>query len=350
MNPPGRGGEDDANLITFAELGEGHQTYRQVDQAMPLRTSTGGGSQAANIVARCVTAGHGRRYDADTDDFVVSTLQGHGPGSGYRVGADEAAGGQLVPVTIRTSMTRANGDPISVGIVPTLDGQSTPAVGYNIIGLGQTSKNHAYEAPGNGCLQSKGLCPTGNEAATVIAYQQQGSNVGPMGTLRKGDGGLTSGVPFVAHSLRAEGADASEDGTGRGTPLIAFHPTQDPITSEDVSHAMGCGNDHGTATVAIAFKESQSGTREGGMDATLDANKGSRRQEGVREGMSVRRLTPTECERLQGFEDGWTLPDDGKPPLSDSARYRLLGNAITRYVARWLGRRIKAILQPEERP
>lgn len=49
----------------------------------------------------------------------------------------------------------------------------------------------------------------------------------------------------------------------------------------------------------------------------------------------VRRLTPVECERLQGFPDGWT---EGE---SDSARYRALGNAITVNVAHWIGRRLK---------
>lgn len=50
--------------------------------------------------------------------------------------------------------------------------------------------------------------------------------------------------------------------------------------------------------------------------------------------MSVRRLTPTECERLQGFPDGWTAG------LSDSARYRTLGNAVCVPVAAWIARRI----------
>lgn len=48
----------------------------------------------------------------------------------------------------------------------------------------------------------------------------------------------------------------------------------------------------------------------------------------------IRRLTPVECERLQGFPDGWT---EGLP---DTQRYRLLGNAITVNVAEFLGRRI----------
>ena len=50
--------------------------------------------------------------------------------------------------------------------------------------------------------------------------------------------------------------------------------------------------------------------------------------------MAVRRLTPTECERLQGFPDGWT---EG---LSDSARYRALGNAVCVPVVEWIGKRI----------
>ena len=50
--------------------------------------------------------------------------------------------------------------------------------------------------------------------------------------------------------------------------------------------------------------------------------------------IGVRRLTPTECERLQGFPDGWTAD------LSDSARYKALGNAVAVPCAEWIGRRI----------
>jgi DNA (cytosine-5)-methyltransferase 1 len=59
----------------------------------------------------------------------------------------------------------------------------------------------------------------------------------------------------------------------------------------------------------------------------------------------VRRLTPTECERLQGFPDGWTIPDPsvdpGNPhPKPDGPRYAQMGNAVTVPVAEWLGNRI----------
>lgn len=57
-------------------------------------------------------------------------------------------------------------------------------------------------------------------------------------------------------------------------------------------------------------------------------------QHAIANSAAVRRLTPTECERLQGFPDGWTATQ------SDSVRYRQLGNAVCVPVAEWIGRRI----------
>ena len=55
-------------------------------------------------------------------------------------------------------------------------------------------------------------------------------------------------------------------------------------------------------------------------------------------GTAVRRLTPTECERLQGFPDGWTAG------FSDTVRYRMLGNAVCVNVAEWIARRMAAAI------
>lgn len=57
--------------------------------------------------------------------------------------------------------------------------------------------------------------------------------------------------------------------------------------------------------------------------------------------MPPRHLTPLECERLQGFPDGWTAVTgpDGKP-LSDTRRYKMLGNSMAVPVMRWTGSRI----------
>lgn len=164
----------------------------------------------------------------------------------------------------------------------------------------------------------------------------------------------------MAHTLRAEGFDASEDGTGRGTPLVpfvkvirsgardedgdlppevwaeretaptlnvmdntgesratvltAFHLTQDPITG-DVSPALGVTT--GGMGVADTLR---SHPRPGSN--SLGATAG------------VRRLTPVECERLQGFPDGWTAGQ------SDSARYRQMGNAVAVPVVNWIMERL----------
>jgi len=61
---------------------------------------------------------------------------------------------------------------------------------------------------------------------------------------------------------------------------------------------------------------------------------------------SVRRLTPTECERLQGFPDGWTaIPWRGKDAdaCPDGPRYKALGNSMAVNVMRWIGQRIDAV-------
>ena len=72
---------------------------------------------------------------------------------------------------------------------------------------------------------------------------------------------------------------------------------------------------------------------------------------------AVRRITPLEAERLQGFPDGWTLPSDANDHEEDdhsldSLRYAALGNAVTVNVAEWLGNRLRGVLPllnyPEE--
>lgn len=58
----------------------------------------------------------------------------------------------------------------------------------------------------------------------------------------------------------------------------------------------------------------------------------------------VRRLTPTECERLQGFDDGhtaWGIDEQGqRVEMADSVRYRMCGNAVCKAVSSWLDTQI----------
>ena len=80
----------------------------------------------------------------------------------------------------------------------------------------------------------------------------------------------------------------------------------------------------------LKFLERNQKNIEGDYSFTVDgANTG-----GVKQDMKIRRLTPTECERLQGFPDGWT---EG---ISDTQRYKCLGNAVTTNVVTWIGEKL----------
>lgn len=61
---------------------------------------------------------------------------------------------------------------------------------------------------------------------------------------------------------------------------------------------------------------------------------------GIYDGVSIRKLTPLECERLQGFPDGWTEYGANDKKMSDSARYKALGNAVTVDFPRMIGEKI----------
>lgn len=175
-------------------------------------------------------------------------------------------------------------------------------------------------------------------------------------------------TPIVTHSLRGEGFDASEDGTGRGTPivaapltagsskpgvsapgrrqeddenLVAFAQNQrDEVRLMDKAGALAA--EPGAKQQTYIFKAGQ-GSKAGSIGGdenvapTLGAaESGTNRTPALMHGMAVRRLTPLECERLQGFPDGYT----DIPGASDSARYKALGNSMAVPVMRWIGERI----------
>lgn len=83
------------------------------------------------------------------------------------------------------------------------------------------------------------------------------------------------------------------------------------------------------------------GIRTDGAAYTLEARTVP---QAVQYGWRVRRLTPTECERLQGFPDGYTdIPWRGKQISPDGPRYKALGNSMAVNCMRWIGRRIEMV-------
>lgn len=158
----------------------------------------------------------------------------------------------------------------------------------------------------------------------------------------------------IAHTLKAEGMDASEDGTGRGTPIVACtHEVVGTLCAEDSPH--GARGLTGLQTMLsgyiqpVAFAQnSRDEVRLQGGDGqivgALAAQPGMKQTTYVATS-AVRRLTPVECERLQGFPDGYTdIPWRGKPNSPDGPRYKALGNswAVPKFV--WLGKRIQQFM------
>lgn len=136
----------------------------------------------------------------------------------------------------------------------------------------------------------------------------------------------------VTHSLTSEGADAGEDGIGRGTPVVVG--TLSTITCRSVGAQDAMGG-HIVAN-AICAREAK------GWEPEAAVGNGT-----VTHGIP-RRLTPRECERLMGWEDDHTLVPDAKgKPLSDAARYKACGNGVASPVAEWIGERLRLALEAE---
>lgn len=109
-----------------------------------------------------------------------------------------------------------------------------------------------------------------------------------------------------------------------------------------------------THAVAVSLRGRDGGsTAELGDEVSnaLRASQGGGDKAHVLSGMTVRRLTPRECERLQGMPDDWTLaPNNRGKPMADGPRYKMCGNGFTSTVIRWIGERIEVAHEcPEAR-
>lgn len=199
-------------------------------------------------------------------------------------------------------------------------------------------------------------------------------------------GNNTKGQIEVATAVNAHGGPHGRMDFESET-FIAFHIRQDPDISGEVTHplgaqdngmavafsakdygadageisptlrAMGHAGSHANAggQVAVAFAENsraelrlQGGDGQIAPQITTGGGKPGQGMPAVMQSMQVRRLTPRECERLQGFPDDYTLiPYRGKP-AADGPRYKALGNSMAVPVMRWIGERIQQVAAIEK--
>lgn len=141
------------------------------------------------------------------------------------------------------------------------------------------------------------------------------------------DSALT--LPFIFESRYVR--------NGRGAPSAVCPPlkAQSGATGKgDGAPLLVCVKKHG-ANHAVDYESWAEGT----VARCLNTMRHATELVVSRQTLEVRRLTPREHERLQGFPDGWTLLE---PDTKDAPRYHALGDAVAVPVAEWLGRRVFA--------
>jgi len=420
-NVPGvlssNGGRDFASLLRgMAELGYGF-AYRILDAqffGVPQR-------RRRVFVVGCL--GSWRRAAAVL--FERHSLQGHpAPRREAREGTASRTA-RSVAIRGRDGTPQAElGDEVANAIL-------TPSGGRAGIGVGAILDTETVGALTDGAHNGGGL--TGRTLTPVESLPSVAMclNAGAMGRRDSESETLIptiGGVFDVTHSLRADGFDASEDGTGRGTPLVPVayaiqeraiceNPNAGPdgagFRSDDTAYtlearsvpqavafsckdhgadasdqsptlrAMGHSGSHanGGGQVAVAFAENsraelrlcggdgqtaaqlttgggkpgqgqpciafgwQNSSQQGASASasatpTLDKSK----VPGIGIGSSaVRRLTPEECEALQGFPRGYTKITYRGKPAADGPRYKALGNSMAVPVMAWIGQRIAQV-------
>ena len=142
----------------------------------------------------------------------------------------------------------------------------------------------------------------------------------------------------VAMSLNAHGQrlDAESE------TLIAFNGRMDPVSGE----VPGALDRLSTQCVAFDLAQITSATNRTRAGVGLPASTMSKQSRmHVADPMAVRRLTPRECERLQGFPDDYTAIQFRGKPACDGPRYKALGNSMATPVVQWIGKRIELVEQ-----
>jgi DNA (cytosine-5)-methyltransferase 1 len=255
-----------------------------------LRGDSTKGRKTGQDTAQCLTTGTGCRYDPNTETLIPIT---------YRK-SRRAQSAEDFETWVHDGVTNTL-NCFDLGDIRSVDIVVEPiALAENTIG----------RQPMNG----------GNGDGYTVG--------GPMYTLNATG---VHGVAHPAHAFKIRGVGhytgtnggVAKPGTGGSGYMGQDEKAYTIATSQD-------------QYVAHAFNH-QSGGDMRGIDLREYPQLQAHQQTSVLHGMAVRRLTPTECERLQGFPDGYT---DIMPETPDGPRYKALGNSMAVPVMRWIGSRI----------
>jgi DNA (cytosine-5)-methyltransferase 1 len=284
-------GQDPAAFTasSFANYSEGVGTIRATGGDL------GGGSETLYVpdTARCLTRGVAQKNDYETDTFVTKVYENHAQDSRVKevdicptVAAKWGMGGGNVPIAIQGNLIgRDKGGPQGIGVSENQTMYTLTKADVHAVAFGWQN------SPSQG-MSVDTISPTLDKSKTpaVFCDTYNGTIQGDVSATMTADmaGPTHSGPKVMVQSPIPE--------------YYAHQYCQDRVYStEGITPALNCSQAHK-----------------------------------FRFDMAVRRLTPVECERLQGFPDNYT----NIPKAADGNRYKALGNSMAVPVMRWIGERI----------
>lgn len=276
------------------------------------------------------------RREARKDVAGSLTSRASGGGGGPGAGTDEAAAGYLQAVEAFGGGNTSGPVPVAAALAAHGRRQDFEVETF----VTQTAPT--LRAGGN---QTGGDRPYGTDVDTcdsLIAFSAKDHGADAMSDL--------------APTLRAGGHSKSHANAGV-MPAIAYGITRDALDRTGEGSGQTSGERAGLGIIeeqaqtikakgpgAVAFAQNtRDEVREMPYVGALAAEPGMKQTSYIRQSSAVRRLTPRECERLQGFPDDYTLIPYRKGQAADGPRYKALGNSMAVPVMAHIGRRIQAV-------
>ena len=331
----GNGGGAAAVLFEPESVSGNTQTSKQKREEL-ARAAVRGAQEGCGPIAFKYSAGAAARtmptYEDGSNLAVAYDCSRCGlrllePDSPLPCGEEECP--RMRATAIRTANTGANDSGIADEVAHTIDTTGPEAVAF-----AQNTRDEV-RLQGDGTISGALSAQPGMKQTTYVAQRinAQASNgeeiVGALCARDYkgvGDEYVQEGK-VICQRLGSCGCDKGTRG-GKG-----------PLVQEEVSGTLATGNDQ-----ILCMASGQANAEVGENMACAQSARQHKDPQIVTDGYVVRRLTPTECERLQGFPDGWTdIPYKGKEHAPDTPRYKSLGNSMAVPVMRWLGERIQMV-------
>ena len=263
-------------------------------------------------VAKCLTTGIGTRLDSETDTFVTQVFENHPSDSRVKemgetcqtVTSTWGSGGGNIPFVLN--------NPIA----------------YSIREDGQKNNMSVTELDVSNCLSSHQPSIMSHHAQTFVMDQKVAHGFEP--GIAKREGNPSRFTEEKSPTLRANMGDNQvavsfgwQNSDSQSMSVDTITPTLDK-----------------SKTPAVAF-DTYNTTVSNTNQTIKSPNGGVQESVGtIFKNMAVRKLTPIECERLQGFPDDYTNIKENCP---DGHRYKAMGNSMAVPVMKWIGKRIELV-------